>query len=109
MDREEDLGGGRDGVRAFGLDALLQPGEQLVDDGGLLLDALLAVEVSEEATNLFREEAGEAGRCVGLVERMSLRADALERFDHSRQARRQEGVVQTLAHVAQSMPATSSC
>ena len=46
---------------------LRQEGEEFVDDGGLLLDAFVALQVSEEAADLIGEEAGEAGGGVGFV------------------------------------------
>ena len=76
----------------------LQEGEQLVDEGGLLLDALVAVEVAEQAADLVGEEAGEAGGGVGFVERVRLGGDVRERVELVAEAGGQEGVVEALAH-----------
>jgi hypothetical protein len=74
VDGEENLGRADDRVGGFRFDPLLQESEQLVDDRGLLLDALIAADVAEQATDLVREELGEPRGGVRFVEVVGLRA-----------------------------------
>ena len=64
---------------------------QWADDGGLSIDALVAVEVAEQAADLVGEGSREASRRIGFVEGVGLRFDAGEIAQRSREARRRGG------------------
>ena len=98
VDGEEKLGGRGDRVAGFGFDLPVQEGEEFIDDGGLLLDALVAVEVAEQAADLFAEKVGEAGGGIGFVYRVRLGGDVREGGELVAEAGGQEGVVEALAH-----------